>query len=189
MFNNFKEIYKQLCCLVKKVASLQEKVDAFEDTDTSSVATDNGDGTWTITNADGSGVTILSGNIVDNGDGTCTISFPDGSTKTFATDTDTWVTWVDNGDGTATLTDPDGNTLDVCINCATLVDITSTVTDPTDPNDPALDCTQYTVGDTLFAGTDPLCPDFIYKIFSDGNGGCEIKMTTKPNNSTSSTGG
>lgn len=227
MLINFNKIYHKLCCLAKKVVSLEEKVANFEDngtntfstttdngdgtytvtnedgsevvittaldTDTFSTAVDNADGTWTITNADNTIVTITSGSIVDNGDGTCTISFPDGTSKiiTLDTDTNTWVTWEDNGDGTATFTDPDNNTLDVCLECPkhNIIDITTTITDPFDANDSVLDCGQYEIGDTLFIGADPLCPDFVYQIFDDGSGGCVIKMITKPDSSNSSTGG
>ena len=176
------------------VVNADRSVVTITSENTFAVAVDNEDGTWTITNADGSIVTISGGNIVDNGDGTCTISFPNGSTKTFATDTDTntWTTFVENGDRTATLTDPEGNTLNVCTFCPPIpkyIDISTTVVSPVDPNDPVFDCTQYEIGDSLFIGNDSFCPDFVYLVLSDGDGGCQIKLITKPDGATASTGG
>jgi len=101
---------------------------------------DNGDGTYTTTNSDGSTVTWSGDTFatqMDNGDGTVTFTMADASTVTLCSnpvksviqDPDTGVTTVtyadgtsnilagstveDNGDGTATMTQTDGSTKDV----------------------------------------------------------------------------
>ena len=106
---------------------------------------------------------------------------------------DTFVTWTESlTDDTAVFEGVNGELLTVCTVCPILpqyVDITTTVVDPLDPLDPVFDCSLYNIGDHLFIASDPFCPDFVYLVQSDGNGGCEIKMITKPSNSTSSTGG
>lgn len=225
MIFNINRVYEKLCQLMKKVTGLEAQIKAFECpdiTDTFSVAADNGDGTWTITNVDGSVVTISSGNVVENPDGSFTFTFPGGSTRTVSPDTntfstavenadgsvtitnvdgsevttsvntDTWVDWVENDDRTATFTDPDGNSLNVCVECSDIpqyINISSEVSDPTNPNDPIFNCTRYNIGDYLFIGSNSFCPDFLYLVLSDGAGGCEIKLITKPDGATINTGG
>ena len=72
---------------------------------------DNGDGTISGINVDGTIVTWAKTNtfvtIVDNGDGTITGTNVDGTVVTWSK-TDTFVTIVDNGDGTITGTNVDG---------------------------------------------------------------------------------
>lgn len=83
------------------------------DTDTFVVGVDNGDGTATFTNVDGSQVTVSTldtdtfASVVNNNDGTATITNVDGSTVDVCTDCRN-TTVVDNGDGSVTITEPDG---------------------------------------------------------------------------------
>src|SRR5690606_1213058 len=106
------------------------------DANTSTV-TDNGDGTYTVTNVDGTSVTIdvagdvltelqdntsdiyneirniiTAGNdaLVDNGDGTFTHTAVDGTAVTFDV---TRSEITDNGDGTYTVTNEDGNSVTI----------------------------------------------------------------------------
>jgi len=227
MVFNINEVYEKLCQLIKKVSGLEGRVKSFECDDKFAVAVDNGDGTWTITNADDSVVTISSGNIVDNGDDTWTATNIDGSVVTIK-DTNTFATVVDNGDSTWRVMNADGSLVDIVdtnnfavvtdnrdgtftvVNAdRSVVTITSentfavavdnedgtwTITNadgvsPVDPNDPVFDCTQYEIGDSLFIGNDSFCPDFVYLVLSDGDGGCQIKLITKPDGATASTGG
>lgn len=66
-------------------------------------------------------------------------------------------------------------------------DITDTITNAFDVNDPVLNCENYGIGDILVIGADSLCPDFAYQILSDGNGGCVTVMIQKPDGATGST--
>lgn len=80
------------------------------------IGVDNGDGTATFTNVDGTTLTVASENTfmlaVDNGDDTATFTNVDGTTVTVPTQ-DTFMLAVDNGDDTATLTNVDGSTVNV----------------------------------------------------------------------------
>lgn len=65
-----------------------------------------------------------------------------------------------------------------------ITNITLVNSDPLDPTDPSLDCSQYSVGQYLYLGDD-FCPEYIYKIFSDGAGGCKTVLISKPDGATS----
>lgn len=75
-----------------------------------------------------------------------------------------------------------GNTIDITNSGTTfnletqsnenVIDITLNGTNPYDETDSALICTQYEIGTYLALGGTSLCPDFLYKIVSDGAGGC-----------------
>ena len=98
--------------------------------------TDNGDGTYTFTKADGSTVTIMDTSIstlTDNADGTFTYTDETGTPVTFDAK---MTTATDNADGTFDITDDSGNniTIDTNQTTSTLVDNTDgtfTYTDET----------------------------------------------------------
>ena len=82
--------------------------------DMDTVITDNGDGTVTANNANGTTVTWSKDDnfvtITDNGDGTLTATNPNGSTSTWTiADTNTFCTILDNGDDTVTGVNVDGS--------------------------------------------------------------------------------
>lgn len=66
-------------------------------------------------------------------------------------------------------------------------DLTGKVTDPLDINEPALNGGLYNPGDTLTIGNNPLCPSYVYEVFSNGAGQNCVILTNKPDGASSST--
>lgn len=73
-------------------------------------------------------------------------------------------------------------------NSLAYLDITSTITNPYDSNDPVLNCTLYEIGQILIIGVNLSIPDFIYEVVSDGIGGCRTILMSSPDGATSSFG-
>jgi hypothetical protein len=57
-----------------------------------------------------------------------------------------------------------------------------TPSDPFDENDPAFNCDLYTIPTTLYFGGTEFTPDFLWRVLSDGAGGCTITTIKSPTN-------